>query len=468
MTDAIDTAVLHGAVLQTADAHGARAVWKPAVHSALAVNYSTGIASAPLCIEAERMATLMRDLDAIHHRISDIFSESIGEENFLRQGLGLNKYQSRLVQECLAIEIANGFRRLYDETPVMRADLLSSDSGPALIELNYTSACGGFDEELVSGAIRSRGAIAPHLDSPGAHTNILDGLLVQLQKIAGSNVGTVALVDSVESYRTYRPRLEILQDLLETRGISALHMTVDQVGTARDGGLVHRESGQRIDTVWRFFMLDEIEGQEGLDAIRPEFDAWAAGRCVLFGSLVEEAKSSKSLLARLFQDDRLALENRGLVPEGFTIGGHSRASAGQGEALANHLWEEAFASPANWVMKEPFGHGGYGVLIGDQIPVSDWKGRMKAAAVASDVTVLQRRVREVPLPIPDDAHGPLAARVNLGLFLAPHDSHPYIPYFGGCFVRLSLDEGSKIGLSLGAATGIVLVTNSIETGMEKT
>lgn len=433
---------------------GGGGVWNPSTDSDLGAHYSGGILESPISCRAGAVRAAVSGIWAIHERLAEMFDQEARRADFQRQVLGLNPWQAQVFTECLLTERSLGIRAAVVDAPMLRADLLCGTTGFSLVELNYTSACGGFDEEMVTAAVRGRGT-DDH--APGSlERNVLDAILGLLRS-TGGEPGTVALVDSAASYATYEPRLEVLRRLLAARGITAVHGTLDSLTVMADGSLTHSSTGERIDTVWRFFMLDEIEHEADVGALRPVLNAWRARRVALFSSFVEEAKSSKALLAGLWADPEL--RSSGLVVPTYRVS----ADGAERDGAVRLAVADARRRPDEWVLKSPFGHGGAGVLLGWQTPAHVWSEHLELALRAGRPAVLQRRVYEVPYVFDAGGSGrpSVVGRVNLGLFLAQRGPEN-VEGYGGSFVRIALESDSKIGISQGAVCAALVTTGDNE------
>jgi hypothetical protein len=428
-------------------------IFVPAAGSDLAINYAAGIIEDPLRVSIGMARAILADLRTIDSTVATLFEAVLASASPART-LGLNEHQWTVVERCLEVERERDLRTAYIAEPLLRADLLHAHAGERLIELNYTPACGGFDEQLVFEALVGRGTVELDASEDWRHGEVLRGLVDKLLALTGGTPGIVCLLDSVTSYVSYRPRLELLAGLLASFGIDTVHADMDGVVVGADGCLQHTESGRRIDTIWRFFMLDEIQTSEDATAAMHLLEPWADANCNLFGSVVEEAKSSKSVLAWLWADKTLELRNSGLIPETYVLGSGNDALAGGEPADAART--AAVVNPAAWVLKDPFGHGGVGVLIGEDTTREIWEERIVEAVSGSRPAVLQRRIQEASLRVNAHTSPHRESRLNLGVFLNA-SNHGVVDGNGGMFVRIALQDEAKIGLSNGAVTGIALI-----------
>ena len=438
----------------------ARGVLIPAVGTDLAINYGAGILRAPLIMPGKVVESICADLLAIDARVRVLFEQALASP-YPSDALGLNDHQWAVVEQCLRVERELGLRQAYVDVPLLRADLLHTQGGEILIELNYTPACGGFDEELLHEVLTGEGDARAFPEPEENFGEVLDGLVERLVTLTGGNPGLVCLLDSTESYPSYRPRLELLAKLLGTRGISAVPADLDSVLVTPENFLVLGATGQRVNTVWRFFMLDEITTAKSAEAVVRVLRPWMNGTCQLFGSLVEEAKSSKSVLAWLWSDAASSSNFDQRIPETYVLGPLSMEQGGRRPTAVEAARLSATRSPEEWVMKDPFGHGGEGVLIGADVSHEEWTARLEAAVIGRRPVVLQRRVTEAGLAWLDDCGQERHGRLNLGIFLEP-GARGRVRGHGGTFVRIAVQGDSKIGLSNGALTAVGLLQVTTE------
>ncbi len=204
--------------------------------------------------------------------------------------------------------------------PVLRPDLLLTDTGWALTELD--SVPGGIGlTAFLNRLYEPAGGIL------GAGDAMIEGFHAALAALAPATTHpTIALVVSEEA-ATYRPEMEWLAAQLQQRGRRVHCLRPEQVFPL--GGAVYFDadgSPEKIDVAYRFFELFDLPN---IACATHLLEAWAGGEVVLAPPLrpFQEEKLSLALFHHhLLQDfwaenlTKGALRTlRGLIPESWAI-----------------------------------------------------------------------------------------------------------------------------------------------------
>lgn len=413
----------------------------------LAPGYADRFLASPVFLEPGERTRLASDLHTIHDLLVDLPHRFYGGDRAaLARAVGLTPVQTALVCRAPAAPSPR----------IARADLYRGATGFKLLEHNITSALGGFenahinrtmlDHPTLSGFIQRHGM--SYVDTLRA---MVDTMLYACSDRVGIGRGMTAIVDSPQSFPTFGPRLRIMADLVREMGIDATACHYGEF-VERDGHLeLH---GRRVDMVYRFFLIDEIESAEHAALFEPVVSAAERGAVGLFAPLDAELYGNKGALAMLSDDrnrdsftaDELATIDRFLPWTRFV---RPRTTLPNGSQV--DLLTYAAEQREDLILKPTALHGGAGIVAGWTVSAPEW-----AAAVSAAVNgpyVLQARVRPAPEPAigPDGSH--VHVYLNWGVFFVDPAAVGTDGY-GGCIVRGSTNsEVGAVSMGAGASVG---------------
>ncbi|MFJ5885614.1 hypothetical protein [Kitasatospora cineracea] len=416
----------------------------------LAVAYRGRFLPAPVFLSAAERALLAEDLRTVHALLTGLPERLFGgSTTALAEAVGMNATQAAVVARAAAAGPL---------LPMARSDLYRDATGFKLLELNITSALGGFENADINRAMLDHPALAGfaaahRLQYADTLRCITDTMLAECAaQVPADRPPVVALVDWPESYLTYRPRLGVLADLLGRAGLRALPCHIGQLAE-KDGRLTL--DGEQIDIVWRFFLVEEIVDEEGAALVEPVLRAAENGTVGVFSRLDAELYGNKGALALLSDDrhrdaftpaeqaciDRFLPWTRPVLP---TVTGPDGAPL--------DLLAHARAEQRELILKPTLLHGGTGIVPGWTVTAEEWQERL-AEAVGGPY-VLQRRVHPQAEAFPtEDGSGTQRLYLNWGVFLADPAATGTDGY-AGCIVRGSLDPAvGVVSMGSGARVG---------------
>lgn len=415
----------------------------------LAVAYSGRFLAAPVFLSAAERAGLAADLRTVHNLLTSLPDRLYGgDTGALARAVGMTPTQAAVVRRAAA-----GPPLL----PLARADLYRDAEGFKLLELNITSALGGFENADINRAMLRHPALARFVADRGlgyADTlaAIVSTLRAECAPFMGGERPVVALADWPESFRGYEPRLRVLAALLDAMGIDAVPC---HVGHLRERGNRLEAHGRAVDAVFRFFLVEEIADPGDAELVEPVFRAVEAGTVGLFSRLDAELYGNKGALAMLsdernrdlFSADELACVDRFLPWTRYV-----RPTVTTPDGQQRELMPYALADREELILKPTLLHGGAGIVAGWTVTPDVWRARV--AEAVDGPYVLQRRVRPLPETFPGlDGDATEDLYLNWGVFLA----EPAVTGgdgYGGCIVRGSTDPSvGVVSMSSGARVG---------------
>jgi hypothetical protein len=416
----------------------------------LAVAYRGRFLPAPVFISAEERAILAADLRTLHALLTGLPGRLFGGDlAALAEGVGMNPVQASVVRRA----VGSGTPLL----PLARSDLYRDADGFKLLELNITSALGGFENADINRAMLRHPLLSEFTDDHGlgyADTlrAIADTLLSECAANLPEGRPVVALTDWPESFVGYEPRLHVMAALLAGMGIDAIPCHVGQIQQRGDRLEV---SGRTIDVVFRFFLVEEIVTEDDLALVEPILRAVDRGSVGLFSRLDAELYGNKGALAML-SDDRhrssFTAEERACVDRflPWTRPVRRVVTAADGEEL--ELEPYALREQRELILKPTLLHGGTGVVPGWTVSAEEWKACVGQAL--DQPYVIQRRVRPMAEPFPGPkGEGTQDLYLNWGVFLTDPSVTGGDGY-GGCIVRGSTDpKVGVVSMSGGARVG---------------
>jgi hypothetical protein len=414
----------------------------------VAVAYGGRFLPAPVFLSAVERRVVAADLLTVYRLLRQLPERVFGGDvTGLARGVGMTEAQATVVQRA-----ASGDAPLV---PLARSDLYREAEGFRLLELNITSALGGFEGARINRAMLTHPVLAEFVAEHGLEyvdplRGIVDTMLVECAAhIPDDRRAVVALVDWPESFQSYEPRLHVLAALLDGMGIDAIPCHVGHV-RERDGHL--EVEGRRIDVIFRFFLVEEIFTAADATFVEPVLRAVERGTVGLFSRLDAELYGNKGALAML-SDDRhrsaFSADERARIDRFLPWTRHVRRTVTDngGEVVDLHTY--ALARREELVLKPTLLHGGAGVVAGWTVTAEEWEKRVNDAM--DGPYVLQQRVRPLPEPFPADEAGRSQQLFPIwGVFL----TDPAVTGddgYNGCVVRASTDpDVGVISMSGGA------------------
>ena len=416
----------------------------------LAVAYRDRFLPTPVFLGRGERKDVAWSLDTTYKLLLDLPSRRFGGDvTALAAAVGMNDVQRRVLEA--AVPTGASTPRL---PAVARADLYRDLEGFRLLELNVTSALGGFENADINRAMLQH----PLLDSFAAdrelsYVDTLACIVRSMEEQCDLPPGRpcVGLVDWPESYKTYAPRLRLLASLLRPMGFDALPCHVGELRQS-GGALVLGE--RRLDIVFRFFLIEEIETEADLELVRPILDCSARGSVSVFSRLDAELYGNKGSLALLSEElPQTGDPARDFLPWTRFV----RRSSSDLDGKHIDLLKWATERREELLLKPTLLHGGRGISCGWTASPEAWAQQLRE--VEGGAYVLQQRVRPRPelFPSADPSDDPLSIFLNWGVFLFSNSALA-IDGFGGCIVRGVADPHvGVISMGTGAQVGCCLV-----------
>jgi hypothetical protein len=411
----------------------------------LAPAYRDRFLPRPVFFEQGETARLGNDMVLMHRLLSELPDRLFdGDIHAFCRGLGLSEVQTALVA-----------RRPSEPLRVLgRSDLYRSGDGFKLLELNITSALGGFENGLLNRAMLQhpllRGFVDDrHLQFSDTFAAIAASMAHELGDRVAGRRPVVALTDWPESFSSYEPRLRVMAALMAELDIEALPCHVGQL-TADDAGL--SLNGRHIDLVYRFFLLEEIVSAADLTLVEPILTAAEREQVVLFARMDAEAYGNKGALAMLSDErhaDRYTQPEREMISRFLPWTRYLRPKVTDGAGELMSLPEYAAARREELILKPINLHGGSGVLAGWRTDPETWRAAISDAM--GGPWVVQQRVHPEPETFPRvDADGTQDVYFNWGAFVAEPAVTANSGY-AGCLARGSLEpEVGVVSMGSGA------------------
>ncbi|GGS91902.1 hypothetical protein [Streptomyces cinerochromogenes] len=412
------------------------------------VAYQGRFLASPVFLSAAERRSVAADLYQTHQLLTQLPDRLFGgDTGALAREVGMTDTQADVVQ-----------RAAKAGPPLMalaRSDLYRGADGFKLLELNITSALGGFENTGINRAMLQHPVLASFVAEHGlgyvdTFQGIVDTLYAECAAhMDGGRRPVVALVDWPESFKTYEPRLKVMAALFDSVGIDAVPCHVGQV-TERDGRL--EAHGRAIDVVYRFFLVEEIATPADLALVEPLLRAFEEGRVGMFSRLDAELYGNKGALAML-SDDRnrsaFSAAERACIDRFLPWTRHVRETATDAAGERIDLLAYARAHQEDLILKPTLLHGGSGIVPGWTVGPEEWRDRL--AEALDGPYVVQERIRPVPEVFPaDEGQGTQELFLNWGVFL----TDPQVTGgdgYNGCLVRGSTDpEVGVVSMSGGA------------------
>lgn len=301
--------------------------------------------------------------------------------------------------------------------PYGRADALRSAEGFKVVELNTSSAVGGYWISQAGSSLMHRGDFGAFASRNTVDfTDSIEMLVRRLRRLASSVVGTssplVALVEEDESGFRAHGAASNLKDY----GVTVEHVELKDISSREDGKiLIHQETP--IDLVLRYFLARDVQRTpDGLDKLNMLINGHQRGKTAFFTPLDSDIVEPKSALALLYEptvwqilsaDEQDAIQRRIPVTRMIQTGHFGDAFGIEPDSLA--------AVKDEWVLKPFNGNGGEGVVLGSETTTEEWHEHLHR--MRNMPYVAQQRVWSLPEELIDPENGQREQwRVHYGIF----------------------------------------------------
>jgi len=399
------------------------------------VAYGGRFLPSPVFLSAAERRSLAADLLTVHTLLTQLPDRLFGgDTEALAKGVGMTGTQASVVRRA-----AQAGPPLL---PLARSDLYRGADGFKLLELNITSANGGFENSRICRSMLKHPALskfvgAQRLDFVDTLRGIVDTMYVECAaNIEEGRRPVIALTDWPESFRTYEPRLKVMAAMFDSMGIDAVPCHVGQV---REKGGRLEVHGRVIDVVYRFFLVEEIHSPADGELVEPILRAFESGAVGMFSRLDSELYGNKGALAMLSDDANRSVfsaHERACIDRFLPWTRHVRAAATDPDGQEIDLLRHAVAEQHELILKPTLLHGGAGIVPGWTVDAEEWRARV--AEAMDGAYVLQRRIRPLPEIFPAPGGGSQELFLNWGVFVTDPDVTGADGY-NGCLVRGSRD-----------------------------
>ena len=412
----------------------------------LAVGYRDRFLPTPVFLTAAERTQLARDLLCVHELLVSLPDRLFeGSRIRLARAVGMTEAQARLVDSAPRDRLA----------PLARADLYRTHDGFKLLELNITSALGGFENAVINRTMLAHPALKDFVTSERlAYADTFAAITAMVRSECSEHLDgerpVIALVDWPESFRTYEPRLRIWAHMFAAHGFEALPCHVGQL-SRHDG---HLWLGERpVQVVLRFFLAEEVVSDDDFALVEPLIESIEAREVGLVSRLDTELYGNKGALALLSDDrhrdlftaDEQACIDR-ILP--WTRSVSKRSSGPHHEPI--DLVQYALDNQHELILKPTLLHGGSGIIAGWTVGKAEWSEAVIGAL--DGPYVLQERVRALAEAMPS-RDGREHVFANWGVFIAD----PAViggDGYAGCIVRGAPDpEVGVVSMGSGARVG---------------
>ncbi|MGW7002436.1 hypothetical protein ACWGCW_06320 [Streptomyces sp. NPDC054933] len=417
----------------------------------LAVAYRGRFLPSPVFVTTEERASLAADLRMAHTLLTGLPERLFdGDLGALARVVGMTPTQVSVVERAA--------RSGGSPLPLARSDLYRDAEGFKLLELNISSALGGFENADINRAMLRHPALGEFVDKHDlGYVDTLRGIVDTMLAECAAHLPqgrrpVVALADWPESYASYEPRLRVMAELLAGMGIDAIPCHVGQI---RERGGRLEAHGRTIDVVYRFFLVEEIVTEDDAALVEPVLRAVEQGAVSLFCRFDSELYGNKGALA-LLSDDRhrasFTAQERACIDRFLPWTRPVRRVVTAEDGSEREVRRYAMEEQHELILKPTLLHGGEGIIAGWTVTAEEWRARV--AQALDQPYVLQRRVRPLAEPfLRADGQGCQDFFLNWGVFLADPAATGGDGY-GGCIVRGSADPGVGIvSMSGGARVG---------------
>jgi hypothetical protein len=326
-----------------------------------------------------------------------------------------------------------------------RADLIFDGTGFRLLELNFGSELGGYDNSEANRALLEVDAFRAFAEEHRlSYVDTGDVIADLLRRIAepvtgGTREPVVAVLERTGGFEQAPALYQSFQEVVTAKGPEILLGEVTQV-VNKDGKLYL--DGRPIDVVLRYFMLIPLSADpRAAELLEPILRAHHEGGTVLFAHLETTAYAYKDNLAFLsderyrhaFSAEEAALIDR-VVP--WT------------RMLEPDLHEYCRAHREQLTIKPHAGAGAAGTRAGWQVSAEEW-GALLAEATPGEY-IVQRRVVPQHEPVLNPDTGELEEWVPIwGMFVTDRG-------YSGMWVRAQRSTGTAV-IGYGTSAGFTSV-----------
>ncbi|MGY3676393.1 hypothetical protein [Streptomyces sp. TE33382] len=412
------------------------------------VAYRGRFLASPVFLSAKERRSIACDLYQIHRLLTELPERLFGGDTAaLARAVGMTDIQANVVRRAAAAS--------QPLLPLARSDLYRDTDGFKLLELNITSALGGFENADINRAMLLHPALADFVaERELTYADTFGGIVKMLYAECAAHMDregrpTIALVDWPESFRSYEPRLKVMAALFDKVGIDAVPCHVGQI-TDHNGRL--EVAGRPIDVLYRFFLVEEIETVADAEFVEPLLRAFEEGRVGMFSRFDSELYGNKGALAMLSDDynrSAFTAQEQACIDRFLPWTRHVRATATNAAGEEVDLVKYAVAHQEDLILKPTLLHGGTGIVPGWTVDPEKWLACLTAAV--DGAYVVQARIRPIPEVFPaDDGMGTQELFLNWGVFLTDPQVTGADGY-NGCLVRGSTDpEVGVVSMTGGA------------------
>ncbi len=384
----------------------------------------------PVFLGSEDCALLTRQLEDIHDLML-----SLPERRF--DG-SLTRYGQLLGLPGPQIALAERAPRA--KPPLMaRADLYRTETGFALLELNFGSSLGGFQCGEINRAMLSHPSLAGFAAEKQlswvdtAQRLIATALALHAER--SSAAPTIALVDWPDTFPIYQSRIEVMARLCQRAGVEAFACHLGELEGGERGLAYH---GRSVNIVYRFFLLEYVHSSADLELLEPLLRAEENGSVTVLASTAVDLYGYKASLALLSEmahtpdlDDAERASVACLVP--WTRRLHTLIDDPAGEPVEAVRF--ALARQSELILKPVSLHSGTGIVTGWTVSAEEWRRHVEDSL--DGPYILQHRVRPAPDPVLGDRTIENIYS-NWGIFLTQPPS-PDAGTYSGCYIRASND-----------------------------
>jgi hypothetical protein len=401
--------------------------------------YRGSCLSRPVFLDSADVSRLGDDVGRLHAALTSLPGRLFGGDvTAFARAAGATDAQARAVARGAGAA----------PTSLSRADFYQEEGGFRLLEVNMGSTLGGLDNALLNDAFLTHPVVAGYVSARGlTYVDTLGVVAATLRAECGVRAGDspfVVAADWPQSYAEIAPLLHYAASVLGRYGLDVDACSLTDL-SLHDGRVWL--GSRAVDVLYRVFMIEDLLAPEAAELIDPLLRAVERGEVKMFAPMDADIYASKGALALLsdeanrhaFGADELASLDRILPWTRMVRPGPVTAPGGERRELADY----AVANQAELILKPVLLHGGLGVLPGWTASPGQWRQQL-AAAMAGGY-VLQRRVRPVTEPFPDE-DGLRPWVLSLSVF---HGA----PGFSGLFVRGTQEVDAGL---LSLATGILM------------
>ncbi|WP_327388996.1 hypothetical protein [Streptomyces sp. NBC_01207] len=412
------------------------------------VAYKGRFLASPVFLSAQERRSVASDLYQIYRLLTHLPERLFGgDTRAFARAVGMTEIQADIVQRAAAAG--------QPLLPLARSDLYRGADGFKLLELNITSALGGFENAGINQAMLMHPVLADFIEEHGlAHADTFGGIIKMLYAECAAHMDrtrrpVVALVDWPESFKSYEPRLNVMAALFDAAGIDAIPCHVGQI-TDRDGYL--EVEGRSVDVLYRFFLVEEIETAADAEFVEPLLRAFEEGRVGMFSRFDSELYGNKGALAMLSDDHNrsaFTADEQACIDRFLPWTRHVRSSAVDPVGEEVDLVQYAVAHQEDLILKPTLLHGGNGIVPGWIVSPEEWLVSLTEAM--DGPYVVQERIRPLPELFPaDDGVGTQELFLNWGVFLTDPQVTGMDGY-NGCLVRGSTNPNVGVVSMAGGA-----------------